>query len=70
MRVRQSLIIEESILKRIDEIAGEKHRRAATIEKALKEFIAREDKKAKANPPAPAPATAKSKAIASAAAKR
>ncbi len=70
MRVRQSLIIEESILKRIDEIAGEKHRRAATIEKALTEFIAREDKKAKANPPAPAPATAKSKAIASAAAKR
>ncbi|MEO5858917.1 MAG: hypothetical protein ABIR33_08215 [Pyrinomonadaceae bacterium] len=70
MRVRQSLIIEESILKRIDEIAGEKHRRAATIERALTEFIAREDKKAKANPPAPAPATAKSKAIASAAAKR
>jgi hypothetical protein len=70
MRVRQSLIIEESVLKRIDEIAGEKHRRAATIEKALLEFIAREDKKAKSNPPAPAPATAKSKAIASAAAKR
>jgi len=70
MRVRQSLIIEESILKRIDEIAGEKHRRAATIERALTEFIAREDKKAKANPPAPAPTTAKSKAIASAAAKR
>lgn len=70
MRVRQSLIIEESILKRIDEIAGEKHRRAATIEKALTEFIAREDKKAKANPPAPVPATAKSKAVASAAAKR
>ncbi len=70
MRVRQSLIIEESILKRIDEIAGEKHRRAATIERALTEFIAREDKKAKSNPPAPAPTTAKSKAIASAAAKR
>ena len=70
MRVRQSLIIEESILKRIDEIAGEKHRRAATFEKALTEFIAREDKKAKANPPAPAPPTAKSKAIASAQAKR
>jgi metal-responsive CopG/Arc/MetJ family transcriptional regulator len=66
MRVRQSLIIEESILKRIDEIAGEKHRRAATIEKALTEFIAREDKKAKNNPPAPAPVTAKSKAIAAA----
>ena len=66
MRVRQSLIIEESILKRIDEIAGEKHRRAATIEKALLEFIAREDKKAKSNPPAPAPTTARSKAIAAA----
>jgi metal-responsive CopG/Arc/MetJ family transcriptional regulator len=70
MRVRQSLIIEESILKKIDEIAGEKHRRAATIEKALTEFIAREEKKAKSNPPTPAPTTAKSKAIASAAAKR
>jgi metal-responsive CopG/Arc/MetJ family transcriptional regulator len=66
MRVRQSLIIEESILKRIDEIAGEKHRRAATIEKALTEFIAREDKKAKSNPPVPPPVTAKSKAIAAA----
>jgi metal-responsive CopG/Arc/MetJ family transcriptional regulator len=66
MRVRQSLIIEESILKRIDEIAGEKHRRAATIERALTEFIAREDKKAKSNPPTPAPTTAKSKAIAAA----
>ena len=49
MRVRQSLIIEESILKRIDEIAGEKNRRAATIERALTEFIAREDKKLKAD---------------------
>lgn len=64
MRVRQSLIIEESILKRIDEIAGEKNRRAATIERALKEFIAREDKKSQAAPPPPA--TAKSKAIAAA----
>jgi predicted transcriptional regulator len=62
MRVRQSLIIEESILKRIDEIAGEKNRRAATIERALTEFIAREDKKLKAAPPVPA--TAKSNAIA------
>lgn len=68
MRVRQSLIIEESILKKIDEIAGEKHRRAATIEKALTEFIAREERKAKSAPPAPE--TPKSKAIASAAAKR
>lgn len=64
MRVRESLIIEESILKKIDEIAGEKHRRAATIERALTEFIAREEKKVKANPPEPV--TAKSKAISSA----
>jgi len=48
MRVRVPLIIEESIIKKIDEIAGEKHRRAATIEKALTEFITREEKKAKA----------------------
>ena len=47
MRVRVPLIIEESIIKKIDEIAGEKHRRAATIEKALTEFITREEKKAK-----------------------
>jgi hypothetical protein len=50
MRVRESLIIEESILKKIDEIAGEKHRRAATIERALSEFIAREERKARAKP--------------------
>ena len=64
MRVRESLIIEESILKRIDELAGEKHKRAAVIETALLEFIAREEKKAAAKPPAPE--TAKSKAIAAA----
>jgi hypothetical protein len=64
MRVRESLIIEESILKKIDEIAGEKHRRAATIERALTEFIAREEKKVRSKP-AP-PVTPKSKAIATA----
>ena len=53
MRVRESLIIEEAILKKIDEIAGEKHRRAATIERALTEFIAREERKAKSKPPEP-----------------
>jgi metal-responsive CopG/Arc/MetJ family transcriptional regulator len=58
MRVRESLILEESLLKKIDEIAGEKHRRAAVIETALREFIAREEKKArKAQTP---PAIAKS----------
>ncbi len=50
MRVRIPLIIEESLVKKIDEIAGEKHRRAATIEKALTEFIARHERKAKSAP--------------------
>lgn len=64
MRVRESLIIEESILRKIDEIAGEKNRRAATIERALTEFIAREEKRARSKPAAPE--SAKSKAIAAA----
>ena len=66
MRVRQSLIIEESLLKKIDEIAGEKHRRAATIEKALTEFIAREERKAKAAPAAPEKAVKAGKTVAAA----
>jgi hypothetical protein len=70
MRVRESLIIEESILKKIDEIAGEKHRRAATIERALTEFIAREEKKAKSKPPEPETPKSKAKAKAVAFAKR
>ncbi len=64
MRVRTSLIIEEELLVKIDEIAGEKTRRAATIETALREFIAREGKKGNAKPAVPV--TAKEKAIASA----
>ena len=32
---------------RIDEIAGEKHRRAIVVETALREYIAREDAKPK-----------------------
>jgi len=36
----------EEILKKIDIIAGEKHKRAAVIETALLEFIAREEAKA------------------------
>jgi len=70
MRVRESLIIEETILKKIDEIAGEKHRRAATIERALTEFIAREEKKAKSKPPEPETPKSKAKAKAVALAKR
>ena len=64
MRTRTALIIEESLLKKIDEIAGQKHKRAAVIETALREFVAREEKKAAAKPPAPE--TAKSRAIAAA----
>ena len=45
MRVRTNLIIEENILAKIDKIAGEKHKRAAVIETALREFIAREEVK-------------------------
>ena len=36
---------------KIDEIAGEKHRRAIVVETALKEYIAREEAKPKKNPP-------------------
>lgn len=70
MRVRESLIIEETILKKIDEIAGEKNRRAATIERALTEFIAREERKAKAKPVEPETPKSKAKAKAVAFAKR
>jgi len=49
MRIRTNLIIEESILKKIDAIAGEKPKRAAVIEKALLEYIAREESKAPAD---------------------
>lgn len=56
MRIRTSLIIEESLLKKIDEIAVEKHRRAAVIETALREFIEREEKKARKNTSTPAKA--------------
>ncbi len=50
MRIRTNLIIEEDLLKRIDAIAGEKHKRAAVIETALREFIAREEIKEANNP--------------------
>ncbi len=45
MRTRTNIIIEEEILAKIDIIAEEKNKRAAVIEKALLEFIAREEKK-------------------------
>lgn len=50
MRIRTSLILDETLLAKIDEIAGEKQRRAATIESALREFIAREEKKGRKAP--------------------
>lgn len=48
MRVRTNIIIEEKILARIDALAGERIKRAAVIEKALLEYIAREEAKAPA----------------------
>lgn len=50
MRIRTNLIIEESILAKIDAIAGDKNKRAAVIEKALREFIEREEIKEANNP--------------------
>ena len=47
MRIRTQLIIEDSVLAKIDEIAGEKHRRAIIIDTALREYIARQEKKQK-----------------------
>jgi len=50
MRVRTNLIIEETLLAKIDQIAGDKNKRAAVIETALKEFIVREEIKEANNP--------------------
>ena len=54
MRIRTQLIIEDEVMAKIDEIAGEKHRRAIVVEAALKEYIAREEAKQKKNPKPPA----------------
>jgi len=48
MRVRTNIIISEDILAKIDAIAGEKQKRAAVIELALREYVAREESKAPA----------------------
>lgn len=45
MRVRTNIIIEESLLAKIDQIAGDKLKRASIIETALREFIARNESK-------------------------
>jgi metal-responsive CopG/Arc/MetJ family transcriptional regulator len=49
MRIRTNLIIEESLLAKIDALAGEKQKRSLIIEAALREYIAREEKKAPIN---------------------
>ena len=68
MRLRTQLIIEDTVMQKIDEIAGEKHLRAKIVEKALKEYIERYEatrpKKAKA--PTDPKAKAKAAAIAKA----
>ncbi len=51
MRIRTNLIIEEALLTRIDQLAGDKNKRAAVIETALREYIEREEIKIAANPP-------------------
>jgi metal-responsive CopG/Arc/MetJ family transcriptional regulator len=60
MRVRTSIILEESLLAKIDEIAGEKQRRASVIESALREYITREGRKASGKSPSSAIAKATS----------
>ncbi len=52
MRIRTNLIIEESLLVKIDALAGEKQKRSLVIETALREYIAREESKAPINPEA------------------
>lgn len=50
MRIRTNLIIEEALLVKIDRFAGDKNKRAAVIETALREYIAREEAKEASNP--------------------
>jgi metal-responsive CopG/Arc/MetJ family transcriptional regulator len=45
MRIRTNIIIEESLLAKIDLIAGDKLKRANVIETALREFIDRNESK-------------------------
>jgi metal-responsive CopG/Arc/MetJ family transcriptional regulator len=49
MRVRTNIILSEDLLAKIDAIAGDKQKRAAVIETALREFVAREESKAPVN---------------------
>lgn len=69
MRLRTQLIIEDTVMQRIDEIAGEKHLRAKIVDKALREYIERYDAarpKKKAKPPTDPKEKAKAAAIAKA----
>jgi metal-responsive CopG/Arc/MetJ family transcriptional regulator len=59
MRIRTQLIIPDDVLAKIDEIAGEKHRRAIVVETALREYIDREESKPKKKVVAAGKTTAK-----------
>lgn len=45
MRARIPLIIEQDLLTKIDVITGDQKKRSTVIEKAVREFIAREEAK-------------------------
>lgn len=69
MRLRTQLIIEDTVMEKIDEIAGEKHLRAKIVDRALREFIERHEAsrpKRKAKAPTDPKAKAKAAAIAKA----
>ncbi len=53
MRVRTSLILDDALMAKIDEIAGEKQRRSIVVETALREYVTREERKRRANPAPP-----------------
>ena len=70
MRLRTQLIIEDTIMQKIDEIAGEKHLRAKVVEVALKEYIERYEEKRPKKAKVPTDPKAKAKADAIAKAKK
>ena len=45
MRARISLVISEDLLAKVDAIAVDKQKRSTVIERAIREFIAREESK-------------------------
>ena len=64
MRLRTQLIIEDTVMHRIDEIAGERHLRAKVVDQALREYIERYDAKPKRKVKEPTDPKAKAKAAA------